>query len=63
MQLKLDIYGAEFDEKRTKLNHEKLATWRTLDLFSGIGGVRLGFEKNGFETVFSNDFEPSCSSS
>jgi len=31
-----------------------------LDLFSGIGGIRLGFERNGFEAAFSNDFEPSC---
>ena len=34
--------------------------FRTLDLFAGIGGVRLGFEAAGFETVFSNDFEPAC---
>jgi DNA (cytosine-5)-methyltransferase 1 len=33
---------------------------KTLDLFSGIGGIRLGFERNGFEAAFSNDFEPSC---
>ena len=33
---------------------------KTIDLFAGMGGVRLGFEKNGFETVFANDFEPMC---
>lgn len=33
---------------------------RTVDLFAGVGGIRLGFEKNGFETVFANDFEPRC---
>ncbi len=33
---------------------------RTIDLFAGVGGVRLGFEKAGFTTVFANDFEPSC---
>jgi DNA (cytosine-5)-methyltransferase 1 len=32
----------------------------TLDLFSGIGGIRIGFENNGFVASFSNDFEPSC---
>lgn len=32
----------------------------TLDLFAGIGGVRLGFEKAGFKTVFSNDFDMQC---
>lgn len=33
---------------------------RTLDLFAGIGGIRLGFEKAGFKTVFANDFEKAC---
>ncbi len=33
---------------------------RTIDLFAGIGGLRRGFEQVGFETVFANDFEPSC---
>jgi hypothetical protein len=31
---------------------------KTIDLFAGVGGIRKGFEKTeGFETVFSNDFE------
>ena len=34
--------------------------FRTLDLFAGIGGIRLGFEKAGFTTVFANDFEKAC---
>lgn len=33
---------------------------RTLDLFAGIGGIRMGFEKAGFTTVFANDFEKHC---
>lgn len=33
---------------------------KTIDLYAGVGGIRLGFEKAGFETVFANDFEPSC---
>ena len=33
---------------------------RTIDLFAGVGGVRLGFENAGFTTVFANDFEPAC---
>jgi DNA (cytosine-5)-methyltransferase 1 len=27
-----------------------------IDLFCGIGGFRIGFERNGFECVFSSDF-------
>jgi DNA (cytosine-5)-methyltransferase 1 len=37
--------------------YEKL---RTVDLFAGVGGIRMGFEAEGFRTVFSNDFEPKC---
>lgn len=33
---------------------------KTIDLFAGIGGIRIGFENAGFESVFSNDFEPAC---
>lgn len=35
--------------------------WKTIDLFAGVGGIRLGFEKIGFNTVFANDFEEKCS--
>lgn len=34
--------------------------FRTIDLFAGVGGVRIGFENAGFKTVFANDFEPKC---
>lgn len=34
--------------------------WKTIDLFAGVGGIRIGFEKVGFKTVFANDFEPKC---
>lgn len=34
--------------------------FKTIDLFAGIGGIRLGFERAGFETMFSNDFEKQC---
>ncbi len=33
---------------------------KCIDLFAGVGGIRLGFERAGFSTVFSNDFEPAC---
>ena len=31
-----------------------------VDLFAGIGGFRLGFERAGYKTVYSNDFDKSC---
>ncbi|MFH1694707.1 MAG: DNA (cytosine-5-)-methyltransferase [Patescibacteria group bacterium] len=33
---------------------------RTLDLFAGIGGNRLGFKSAGFQTVYANDFDDYC---
>jgi len=33
---------------------------RTIDLFAGIGGMRLGFDRAGFKTVFANDFDKTC---
>ncbi|MGA2130452.1 MAG: DNA cytosine methyltransferase [Candidatus Pacearchaeota archaeon] len=33
---------------------------RTLDLFAGVGGIRLGFENAGFNTIFANDFDKTC---
>ena len=32
----------------------------SIDLFAGIGGVRQGYEKAGFETVYANDFDKNC---
>lgn len=34
--------------------------FKTIDLFAGVGGIRIGFERAGFETVFANDFDPYC---
>ncbi|MEI6191230.1 MAG: DNA cytosine methyltransferase [bacterium] len=39
---------------------KKVKKYRTIDLFAGVGGIRIGFEKAGFSTVFANDFEPKC---
>lgn len=33
---------------------------RTVDLFAGIGGIRIGFERAGFKTVYANDFDQKC---
>jgi DNA (cytosine-5)-methyltransferase 1 len=39
----------------------QVKTFKTIDLFAGVGGIRLGFEQTGkFETVFSNDFDRAC---
>jgi DNA (cytosine-5)-methyltransferase 1 len=32
----------------------------TIDLFAGIGGIRLGFEHAGFSTLFANDSDDKC---
>ena len=29
-------------------------------LFSGIGGIELGFEKAGFKIMWSNEFDEYC---
>ncbi|MEK6913807.1 MAG: DNA cytosine methyltransferase [Nanoarchaeota archaeon] len=34
--------------------------FRTLDLFAGVGGIRIGFERAGFKTTFANDFDKTC---
>ena len=31
-----------------------------IDLFAGIGGIRLGFEQNGFKCVFSSEWDQKC---
>jgi len=33
---------------------------KAVDLFSGIGGIRLGLEKAGFDVIYSNDFDKYC---
>lgn len=35
-------------------NKKKL---KSIDLFAGIGGIRIGFEAAGFETIYANDFD------
>lgn len=36
---------------------KETATYRAIDLFAGIGGMRLGFERAGFQIVYSNDVD------
>ena len=32
--------------------------YNIIDLFSGVGGLSLGFNQNGFLTTFANDNDP-----
>jgi len=38
----------------------KREVFTTCDLFAGVGGIRLGFERAGFKTIFANDFDKTC---
>lgn len=40
-----------------KVKPEKNASFRFIDLFAGIGGIRLGAQKNGGKCVFSSEFD------
>lgn len=33
---------------------------KTIDLFAGIGGIRKGFEKAGYETLYAADLDAAC---
>lgn len=58
----VEIRGIVVEIKRNFENNadSKQKLFRTLDLFAGVGGIRLGFERAGFETVFANDFDKQC---
>lgn len=34
--------------------------YKFIDLFAGIGGIKIAFENAGFNCVFSNDFDKNC---
>jgi DNA (cytosine-5)-methyltransferase 1 len=48
-----------FTEK-TKEKNVDLAKFRFIDLFAGIGGMRIAFEANGGECVFSSEWDRYC---
>jgi len=50
----------KFIKMRNLTKYMEKGEFRTLDLFAGVGGIRLGFENNGFKTVFANDFDKNC---
>ena len=39
------------------MHSQNLKKFRAIDLFAGIGGIRLAFEQAGFEIVYSNDID------
>lgn len=42
----------------TKDKKNKPSKFKMIDLFAGIGGIRLGFEEYGGESVFSSEWDP-----
>ena len=34
-----------------------MSKYKIVDLFSGAGGFQIGFEREGFETILSTDFD------
>lgn len=37
-----------------------MSNYKIVDLFSGAGGFQIGFEREGFDTVLSTDFDEDC---
>ena len=37
-----------------------MSKYKVVDLFSGAGGFQIGFEREGFQTVLSTDFDEDC---
>lgn len=61
----VEIRGIVWEVRRSFKNNSESAkntptSLRTLDLFAGVGGIRIGFERAGFKTVFANDFDKNC---
>ena len=56
VQVIRNIQSEEESKPKEKTKHG----FNTIDLFAGVGGIRLGFENAGFKTVFANDFEQRC---
>ena len=54
----MDLFSSVPFTEKPKISDEDVLL--TIDLFAGVGGVRLGFEKAGFKTCFANDFEENC---
>ena len=48
------------DEKVSVLPKKRRAEFRFIDLFAGIGGMRLGFESAGGKCVYSSEWDEAC---
>ncbi len=56
----VQVISTIYDQPAKNVAKKTKHGFKTIDLFAGIGGIRLGFESAGFKTVFANDFEPKC---
>ena len=43
-----------------EMNNKLSKTFTFIDLFAGIGGIKIGLKSAGFKCVFSNDFDKYC---
>ena len=55
-----DYILIQLDLKNDSLFNSINSVLPDLDLFSGIGGIELGFEKAGFKILWSNEFDETC---
>ena len=53
-----DIMDMEKDEKETFESNTKNTNYKVVSLFSGAGGMDLGFIKAGFDVIWANDIIP-----
>ncbi|MCF7834273.1 MAG: DNA cytosine methyltransferase [Candidatus Pacebacteria bacterium] len=56
----VQIISSPKQEEEKKSQKKTKHGFKTIDLFAGIGGIRMGFENAGFKTVFANDFDAPC---
>ncbi len=56
----VQVISTLFDKPEKAISKKTKHGFKTIDLFAGVGGIRLGFENAGFKTVFANDVEPQC---
>lgn len=53
------LYG-NYQEAKITEGKEETNNLRFIDLFAGIGGIRIGFEKTGAKCVFSSEWDEQC---